>query len=51
VTEKLDQLAASLGCPKTGLIEQAITHFVDEQTRRIAAIEEPLTGYHSATSA
>ncbi len=51
LANKLDRLAASLDRPRTWLIEQAITTYVEEQSWQVAAISEALGDYRSGKAA
>lgn len=50
LTRKLDTLAVAIDRPKAWLIEQAVRHYVEEQSWQIQAITEALAEYRSGAS-
>lgn len=47
LSSKLDELATALDRPKSWLIEQAISSYVEEQSWQVEAISEALARYQS----
>ena len=50
LASKLEDLAGSLDRPKSWLIEQAISRYVEEQTWQVQAIRQALDEYRSGTA-
>ncbi len=47
LTERLDRLAAAVDRPRSWLIEQAVSRYLDEEAWQVAAIAEALAEYRS----
>jgi predicted transcriptional regulator len=45
LVERLDELATSLDRPRSWLIEQAITRYVEEEAEQVAAVSQALNDY------
>lgn len=47
LTERLDRLAAAVDRPRSWLIEQAVSRYLDEEAWQVAAIADALAEYRS----